>query len=163
MVSQGTSQVAKWLIFHLPMQEMYETWVWTLVQEDSLEEEMAICSSFLAWTIPWTEESVGSHTVGHIWSNLAAAAAAYQQSCDPMNCSPAGSSVHVDSPGNNTGMDCHALFPGIFPTQSSNSGLLYCSQILYHLNHQGSPRTVVVPPIWFLRLIIWICSLLFIC
>ena len=104
VVSQGTSQVAKWLIFHLPMQEKHETRVLTLVQVDSLEEEMATCSSFLAWTFPWTVESVDSHTVGHDWSNLAAAA--YQQSCDPMNCSPPGSSIHVDSPGNNTGMDC---------------------------------------------------------
>ena len=29
---------------------------------------------------------------------------------------------------------------GIFPTQGSNPGLLYYRQILYQLNHQGSPR-----------------------
>ena len=28
--------------------------------------------------------------------------------CDPMDCSPPGFSVHGDSPGKNTGMDCHA-------------------------------------------------------
>ena len=27
------------------------------------------------------------------------------------------SSVHGDSPGNTTGVDCHPLFQGIFPTQ----------------------------------------------
>ena len=27
--------------------------------EDSLEEEMATCSSILAWKIPWTEKSGG--------------------------------------------------------------------------------------------------------
>ena len=27
--------------------------------EDSLEEEMATCSSILAWRIPWTEELAG--------------------------------------------------------------------------------------------------------
>ena len=32
------------------------------------------------------------------------------------------------------------LLQGIFPTQESNLGLLHCRQILYHLNHQGSPR-----------------------
>ena len=42
---------------------------------------MATHSSVLAWKIPWTEEpgglqSMGSHRVGHDWSNLAAAAAA---------------------------------------------------------------------------------------
>ena len=31
-------------------------WVWSLGQEDSLEEEMATQSSILAWKIPWTEE-----------------------------------------------------------------------------------------------------------
>ena len=38
------------------MQEMQETWVQTLSQEDPLEEEMAIHSSILAWKTPWTEE-----------------------------------------------------------------------------------------------------------
>ena len=35
---------------------MPETWVLSLGQEDSLEEEMATHSSILAWEIPWTEE-----------------------------------------------------------------------------------------------------------
>jgi len=29
--------------------------------------------------------------------------------CDPMDCSPPGSSVHGDSPGKNTGVGCHAF------------------------------------------------------
>ena len=36
-----------------------ETWVGSLGQEDSLEKEMAIYSSILAWEIPWTEETGG--------------------------------------------------------------------------------------------------------
>jgi len=43
-------------------------------------------------------------------------------------------SVHGDSPGKNTGVGCHALFQGIFPTQGSNPGLPHCRQILYHLS-----------------------------
>ena len=35
---------------------MRETWVRFLGHEDSLEKEMAIHSSTLAWKIPWTEE-----------------------------------------------------------------------------------------------------------
>ena len=42
--------------------------------------------------------------------------------CDPMDCSPPGSSVHGDSPGKNTGVGCHFLLWGIFPAQGSNSG-----------------------------------------
>ena len=59
--------------------------------------------------------------------------------CDPMDCSPPGSSVHGDSPDKNTEVDSQALLQGIFPTQELNSGLLHCRQILYHLGHQGSP------------------------
>ena len=47
----------------------------------ALEKEMATHSSVLAWRIPGTGEpggllSMGSHRVGHDWSNLAAAAVA---------------------------------------------------------------------------------------
>ena len=38
------------------MQEMQETWVRFLGQEDPLEKEIATHSSVLAWEIPWTEE-----------------------------------------------------------------------------------------------------------
>ena len=46
-----------------------------------------------------------------------------------------------NSPGKNTGLGCHSLLQGIFPTQGLNLGLLHCRQILYHLSHQGSPST----------------------
>ena len=38
---------------------MQEMWVWSLGQEDPLEEEMATHSSILAWKTPWTEEPGG--------------------------------------------------------------------------------------------------------
>ena len=49
----------------------------------ALEKEMATHSSVLAWRIPGTGEpgglpSTGLHRVGHDWSNLAAAAAAWK-------------------------------------------------------------------------------------
>ena len=44
--------------------------------------------------------------------------------CDPMDCSPPGSSVHGDSPGKSTGVECHALLQGIFPTRGLNPHLL---------------------------------------
>ncbi|XP_044786514.1 uncharacterized protein LOC112579995 [Bubalus bubalis] len=40
--------------------------------------------------------------------------------CDRMDCSTPGSSVHGDSPSKNTGVSCHALLQGIFPTQGLN-------------------------------------------
>ena len=42
-------------------------------------------------------------------------------------------------PGKNIGLSSHSLLQGIFLTQGSNSGLLQCRQILYHLSHQDSP------------------------
>ena len=45
--------------------------------------------------------------------------------------------------GNSTGVDCHFLVQGIFPTQGSNLGLPHCRQTLYRLSHQGSPTKVL--------------------
>ena len=59
--------------------------------------------------------------------------------CDPIDGSPPGSSVLGDSPGKNTGVGCHALLQGIFPTQALNPGLPHYWHILYQLSHQGSP------------------------
>ena len=60
--------------------------------------------------------------------------------CNPVDCSPPGTSVHGDSPGKDTGDSCHDLVQGIFPTQGLNPGLLPGRQILYHLSYQGNPR-----------------------
>ena len=62
--------------------------------------------------------------------------------CDPMDCSPPGSSIHEIFPGKGTGMGCHFLLQGIFPTEGSNPGLPHCRQKLYHLSHQWSPRNI---------------------
>ena len=55
------------------MQETQEMQVQSLGGEEPLEEEMATCSSILAWKIPWTEEpgglqSMGLQRVGHNWA-----------------------------------------------------------------------------------------------
>ena len=50
------------MVKNLPAKQ--ETWVQSLGQEDSLEEEIAIHSSILAWKIPWTEEPGGSQSTG---------------------------------------------------------------------------------------------------
>ena len=43
---------------------MQETWVQSLVWEDTLEKEMATHSSILAWRIAWTEEPGGLQSIG---------------------------------------------------------------------------------------------------
>ena len=55
--------------------------------------------------------------------------------CDPVNCSPPGSSDHGDVPGKNTGVGCHALLQGIFLTQGWNTSLSY----LLHWNVGSLP------------------------
>ena len=47
-------------------------------------------------------------------------------------------------PGKNTRVGYHSLLKGIFPTKGSNTGLLHCRQILYHLGHQGSPKDTLM-------------------
>ena len=44
-----------------------------------------------------------------------------------------GSSVHGIFPDKKTGMGCHFLLQGVFPTQGSNTRFLFGKQILYHL------------------------------
>ena len=77
---------------------------------------------------------------------------------DPMDCSLPGSSVHGDIPGKNTGVGCHALLQGIFPTQGSNPGL-HCRQTLYQLSYKGSPNQVhcnIKQKVFFLMLLPWV-------
>ena len=58
--------------------------------------------------------------------------------CDPIDCSPPGSSVHGDSPGRNTGVGCHSLLQRIFATQGSNPSLLHWRADSLPLCHPGS-------------------------
>ena len=44
--------------------------------------------------------------------------------CDPMDCSPPGSSIHGDSPGKNTGVGCHFSPPGDLPNPGIEPGSL---------------------------------------
>ena len=39
-----------------------------------------------------------------------------------------------NSPGQNTGVGCHSLLQGVFPTQGLNPGLPHCRWILYQLS-----------------------------
>ena len=56
--------------------------------------------------------------------------------CNPMDCSPPGSSVRGNLQARYTGVGSHSLLQGIFLTQRLNLGLLHCRQILYHLSYQ---------------------------
>ena len=72
-----------------------QSWTWLSIftftfHFHALEKEMATHSSVLAWRIPGMGElggllSMGSHRVGHDWSDLAAAAAAAETECTVIN------------------------------------------------------------------------------
>ena len=113
----------------------------------ALEKEMATHSSVLAWRIPGTGESgglpsMGSHRVGHDWSDLAAAASTLciavkvkvkaAQLCPTLG-NPMGCIVHGILQAR---IREWATFPSWF--LGSNPGLLHCRRILYQLSHQGS-------------------------
>ena len=62
-----------WVIFHCGASQVVSgkeparnagAVVWSLGQEDSLEEGMATQSSILVWEIPWTEEPKGLQPIG---------------------------------------------------------------------------------------------------
>ena len=59
------------------------------------------------------------------------------QSC-PTLCNPWPVAMRLlcpwDFSGKNSGVGCHALLRGMFPTQGSKPGLPHCRQILYHPN-----------------------------
>ena len=113
------------------MPTMRETWVRSLGWENPLEEGMTTHSSILTWRIPmdrgtWWATVHGVAKVGHDWATELnwTKLKLCLTLCYPVDCSPPGSSVHRDSPGKNTGMGCHALLQGIFPTQGPNLLLL---------------------------------------
>ena len=59
----------------------------------------------------------------------------------PVECSPARLLCPWDSPGKNTGVGCHALLQGVFPTQGSNPSalcLLYQHVASLPLEYLGS-------------------------
>ena len=71
-----------------------------------------------------------------------------------MNCSLPVSSVHGDSPGKNTGVGCHFLLQGIFPTPGSNLRLPHWQADSLPLSHQESTIESLKYAIFFLQLYI---------
>ena len=57
-----------------------------------------------------------------------------------------------DLPGKNTGVGCHFLLQGIFPTQGSNPSLLHWQVNFLPLRHQGSHAVYKTLLIFFFNL-----------
>ena len=67
-----------------------------------------------------------------VYSGLLFSCSAVSNSLQPHGLWPTRLLCPWDSSGKNTGVGCHALLQGIFPTQGSNSHLLRCRRILHH-------------------------------
>ena len=70
------------------------------------------------------------------------------QSC-PTLCDPMDTRLlrPWDVLGKSTGVGCHFLLQGFFPTQGSNPGLLHCRQTLYHLSHLKTTMRYQLTPV----------------
>ena len=104
-----------------------------------------------------------SHDCPYVLHPLGRRAFSVAQLCltlhDPVGCTPAGSSVHGIFPGKSTGVSCHFLLQGIFPTLRSlthisciGRQILYPSATWEALVHQdrerdlGSGEVTMIPP-----------------
>ena len=87
----SASQVRPWIVAYFNKNKIlfaFQEYLFSISWHPYLflEKEMAAHSSILAWRILWTEEPgglpyMGSHRVGHDWSDLAAAAAIAAAAC----------------------------------------------------------------------------------
>ena len=87
-----------------------------------------------AYTEVW--EALGERTkILRVLESKSSSLSVVSDSLQPHGLEPASLLCPWNSPGKNTGVGCHALLQGIFPTQGSNPGLPHCRWILYHLSH----------------------------
>ena len=71
----------------------------------------------------------------------------------PMNCSLPGSFLcPSDFQSKTTGVGCHFLLQGVFPTQGSNLHLLHWQVGSLSVTHQGSPKTIYLLSILFVSI-----------
>ena len=82
--------------------------------------------------------------------------------CDLTDCRLVGSSCPWNSLGKNTGVGCHFLFQGIFPTQGSNPGLLHWRQIFFTVWATREALLLCKPLIilWAFSFMWWVAFLL---
>ena len=73
--------------------------------------------------------------------------------CDPMDCSPSGSSLHEFLQARNTAVGTYFILQGIFRIQGSNPGLLHYRQTLYLALSQHQSQSLKA--VRYMILFIW--------
>ena len=98
----------------------------------------------------WSRPPPHSSAVQVLASATSALRSPSASRCESVSCSVMSNSLRPhelwpinllcpqDSPGKNTGVGCHVLLQGVFPTRGWSPGLLHRRQILHHLRHQGA-------------------------
>ena len=107
--------------------------------------------AFLMWKSPFgsnCQERIGKkHNMQRMDSLCAPSLSRVQLSATP-GLQPTRLICPWDSPGKNTGLGCHALLQGFFPTQGSNPHLLHWQVDSLPLSHLGSlkgfPKSVLL-------------------
>ena len=95
-----------------------------------VKEREAWCAAFHGVAKSWTWLS--DWTTGHFQFAFERSESV---SCSVVSWTVARLLCPWNTPGKRTGVGCHTLIQGIFPTQVMNPGLPLCRQILYHLRH----------------------------
>ena len=99
----------------------------------------------------WMNKLWCIHTMDTVLCFLCLVAQSSPTFCYLMDYSPPGSSIHVDSPSQSTGMGCHDLLQGLISTQGFNPRLLHCRWILLPSEPPGKPKNTRVGSLSLLR------------
>ena len=126
------------------MSQTFLAWIKCLHKHFGQEEIQSNIKDLLAQI----ECFCGCFRQDHIWPNIedllyvvCLAAQSCPTLCNCLDCSLARLLCPCNSLGKDTGLGCHFILQGIFPTWESNSHLLcflHCRQILYPPSHWGS-------------------------
>ena len=102
--------------------------------------KLCVCLSLITLYMP-TSPANAFHQLKLLCSTLkwSVSCSVVPDSLQPHGLQPSWLLCPWDFPGKDTGVGCHFLLQGIFPTQGLNLGLLHCWQILYWLSYKGSP------------------------
>ena len=103
-------------------------WGWELIHHVNNESSHLLSPSYVLGTILHVQH------FDVVWS-----LSRVRLFCDPMDCSPSGSSVHGISQARTLEWVAIPFSRRVFLTQGLHLGLPHGKEILYQLSHQGSP------------------------